>query len=77
MKPSNSIYYPKDEKTHILRRRVNSSPSQPLLEGVFSFAFEYEETSNLVRLSLCFMEQMEEEYEILIFPKNMALLSPN
>lgn len=64
-----------DEKTQILRRRVNSSPSQPLLEGVFSFALEYEKTSNLVRLTLRLNTQEEKEFEILVFPKNMALAS--
>ena len=66
-----------DKKTQILRRRVNSSPSQPLLEGVFSFAYEYEKTSNLVRLTLHLNTQEEKEFEILVFPKNMALASPH
>jgi len=66
-----------DEKTQILRRRVNASPSQPLLEGVFAFALEYKKTSNLVRLTLHLNTQEEEEFEILVFPKNMALVSPH
>jgi len=45
-----SVSYFLDEKTKILRRKVNNSPSQPLLEDVAQFNFDYDESTNLVRL---------------------------
>jgi competence protein ComGF len=62
-----------DESTQIIRRKVNNSPSQPLLEGVASFRFEYFKDSNLVRLHLCLNMEEEKDYETTVFPKNTAL----
>lgn len=68
-----SISYFLDEKTKILRRKVNNSPSQPLLEDVTQFNFYYNESSNLVRLRFILESNKEKPYEMSIFPKNMAL----
>jgi type II secretory pathway pseudopilin PulG len=59
----------------ILRRKVNASPAQPLLEDVLSFDFAYTTTSNIISLSLILKTKEEKEYEISVFPKNMALAS--
>jgi type II secretory pathway pseudopilin PulG len=67
------ISYFLDEKTNILRRKVNNSPSQPLLEEVAQFDFVHEVSSNLVRLYLILEAKKEKPYEMSILPKNMAL----
>ncbi len=62
-----------DEKKQVLRRKVNSSPAQPLLEEVGSFSFNLDKTTNLVRLRLALETNKEKFYEISVFPKNTAL----
>jgi len=62
-----------DGKKQIIRRKVNNSPSQPLLEEVISFDFSYSEVSKLLNLRLCFKPEKERTYEISVFPKNVAL----
>lgn len=62
-----------DEKKQILRRKVNNSPSQPLLEEVLSFDFSCTEDSNTVHLSLSLISKKEKKHEISVFPKNIAL----
>jgi type II secretory pathway pseudopilin PulG len=64
-----------DTDRGILRRKVNASPAQPLLEDVYSFDFTYEATSNIISLRLTLKPQEEKEYETSFFPKNMALVS--
>lgn len=64
-----------DAGRRILRRKVNASPAQPLLEDVTDFEATYETTSNIVSLSLILTTKEEKEYESSIFPKNMALVS--
>lgn len=64
-----------DRDNNILRRKVNSSSSQPLLEDVASFTFAYDESSNLAFLQLSLTANQEKTYEISIFPKNLALVS--
>jgi len=66
-----SLFLDKDK--HILRRKTNSSPAQPLLEDAASFWFSYEKTSNLARLQLALDSNKEKKYEISVFPKNAAL----
>lgn len=68
-----SFYLEADRE--ILRRKVNASPAQPLLEDVLSFNFAYKATSNIISLSLILTTKEEKEYEISVFPKNMALAS--
>lgn len=62
-----------DEKQEVLRRKVNSSPAQPLLEDVHEFSCFYDDTSNLVRATLSLKNNQEKKYETFIFPKNPAL----
>jgi len=63
-----------DKNKSILRRKVNSSPSQPLIEEVAAFEIDHEEFSNLVKLHLILKTMKEEKYEISVFPKNTALI---
>ena len=69
-----SLFLDKDKQ--ILRRRVNSSPAQPLLEEVTLFGFIYDKATNLARLRLALKSNREKEYEISVFPKNAALAAP-
>ncbi len=66
-----SLFLDKNKK--ILRRKVNTSSAQPLLEDVSLFDFHHEKGSNLVRLRLSLTTNKEKEYETSIFPKNTAL----
>ena len=66
-----SFFFGKDKQT--IRRKVNSSPSQPLLEDVALFDFSYSKTTNLVSLRLSLKTNEEKEYEISIYPKNVSL----
>jgi len=61
-----------DQKSHILRRQVNSSPAQPLLEEVEDVYFSYVRASNLVDVTLKMREG--KEYAITVFPKNLGLV---
>jgi hypothetical protein len=63
-----------DKAKGIIRRKVNSSPAQPLLESVASFNFNYEQDANLVWLSLILELDEEKIYETTVFPKNMAVV---
>lgn len=58
----------------VLRRKVNASPAQPLLEEVIAFDVFYETTTNVISLSLVLKTKEEKQYEMSIFPKNMALV---
>ncbi len=62
-----------DEKNLTLRRKINSSPAQPLLEETSLFGFERDKAANLVKLRLQLKTNKEKFYEISLFPKNAAL----
>ena len=62
-----------DEAQHILRRKVNSSPAQPLLEEASAFAFTYNNISHFLELCLCLNNHKEKTYETSLFLKNLAL----
>ena len=62
-----------DEKTGVLRRKVNSSPAQPLAEDTAFFSFDYDRASSLVRLRLALESNKEKFYETVLFAKNVAL----
>jgi len=62
-----------DTSHHILRRKVNSSPAQPLLEEASLFKCDYDKEANLVKLTLHLFSKEEQSYESLVFPKNLAL----
>jgi hypothetical protein len=64
-----------DNERGVIRRKVNASPAQPLLEDVASFAFEYIRDVNLVRLDFALKSDEEKKYETTVFPKNTAMAS--
>ena len=64
-----------DKAKGVIRRKVNASPAQPLLESVASFEFNYVRDANLVRLGLILKLNEEKIYETTVFPKNTAMAS--
>lgn len=62
-----------DNRNGVIRRKVNSSPAQPLLEGVILFDFEYKRDSNLVSAHFRLKIDEEKNYEVVVFPKNTAM----
>ena len=65
-----------DEAAGTLRRKVNQSSAQPLLETARAVLIQCDAGANLVRVRLALEAQGEPYYEILIFPKNPALAGP-
>lgn len=68
------IFYYFDQNNKILRRKVGLSPAQPLVEEVSQVAFNYDKVSNLIKASFILKAKEEKKYEIIVFPKNTALL---
>jgi len=64
-----------DKTKNILRRKVNSSPAQPLIEEISGFSCSYDETTNLVKVRIQPKNKKEKKYELAFFPKNTALAS--
>jgi hypothetical protein len=64
-----------DDARGVIRRKVNASPAQPLLEDVAAFEFDYNKNANLVRLVLAMKLNEEKKYETTVFPKNTAMAS--
>ena len=62
-----------DPGTKTLKRKVNASSAQPLLENAAFAAFENDAQAGLVRVRLSFDAQGENPYAICLFPKNPAL----
>jgi hypothetical protein len=67
------IAYYLDERRHILRRKVNNAPAQPLLENTAFFLPEYDAASNLVKIRLSLIYKEENIHALSIYPKNTAL----
>lgn len=63
-----------DERNRILRRKVNASPAQPLLDDAALFAPVYQPTSNLISVKLAGIANQERIYELVVFPKNLGLV---
>jgi len=62
-----------DAASSVLRRKVNTSSAQPLLEDTASFSMSVPALAGLVKVSLALQERLERSYEISIFPRNLAL----
>jgi prepilin-type N-terminal cleavage/methylation domain-containing protein len=70
------VTYFLDERTAVLRRKVNASPAQPLLDNAGLFEFSYLKEDNLVRVKLADKKNMEKAHELSVFPKNLGLILP-
>lgn len=64
-----------DEENGIIRRKVNTSSPQPLLEDVAIFDASIDEENNLIKACLALKSAQEKIYELFVFPKNTALPS--
>ncbi len=62
-----------DSRQGTLRRKVNLSSAQPLLESVRAAEFLADRTTNLVRVRFSLGPQGDATYELCLFPKNPAL----
>ena len=71
------ISYFLDETSGVLRRKVNSSPAQPLLDDVAAVEFDYDASVNLVTACLSLQNSKEKRYGISVFPKNVGLARPS
>ncbi|MFC2160017.1 hypothetical protein ACFLRW_01255 [Acidobacteriota bacterium] len=69
----NKISFYFDTNKKVLRRKVNSSPAQPLCEEIDAFECTYSPENNLVNIRLSLTINPEKIYEISVFPKNTAL----
>ena len=67
------IAYFLDGPSGILRRKVNASPAQPLLEDVAAVDFQYDSSVNLAKAGLSLQNAKRRKYEISVFPKNIGL----
>jgi len=70
------VTYFLDARTSVLRRKVNASPAQPLLDNAGLFEFSYLKEVNLVRVKLADKKNMERAHELSVFPKNLGLILP-
>jgi prepilin-type N-terminal cleavage/methylation domain-containing protein len=70
------VTYFLDERTAVLRRKVNTSPAQPLFDNAGLFEFTYLKEDNLVRVKLADKKNMERAHELSVFPKNLGLILP-
>jgi len=66
------ILYYLDQASQVLRRKVNLSPAQPLMEQVISFDWHIE-SLGLARVSLTFGGEKETVHEIKVATKNILL----
>ena len=62
-----------DSRQGVIRRRVNSSSAQPLLENAGSARFAVDRPANLVRVHFSLASEGDADYELCLFPKNPAL----
>jgi prepilin-type N-terminal cleavage/methylation domain-containing protein len=58
----------------IVRRQVNASPAQPLIEDIGVFRYAYDPPSNLASVIIELAPHKERAYEIIVFPKNAGLV---
>ena len=69
------VAYYRDDASRILRRRVNASPAQPVLEGLSAADWSLDAAAGLVHLHLELDLQGAPAHEATIFLKNSALAS--
>ncbi|MDH4198544.1 MAG: hypothetical protein OEW05_14110 [Candidatus Aminicenantes bacterium] len=69
------IFLDADGRT--LRRKVNASPAQPLLDDLSSFAPSYDQDANLATVRLTLAAPEEKTYALSLCPKNTLLGRPS
>jgi len=63
-----------DGSSGTLRRKVNASTPQPLIEGVARFECSVDPESELARVGFVLTANQEKKYEFSILPKNLGLV---
>ena len=71
--PIEKVSYYLGTLDRVVRRQVNSSPAQPLIEDVEDFLYSFDVPSNLATVSLALESHKERRYGIHVFPKNAGL----
>lgn len=66
-------FFSLDARQAVIRRRVNLSSAQPLLENAGSAEFLVDRPANLVRVRFSLISEGDAIYELRLFPKNPAL----
>ncbi len=66
-----------DDDGRTLRRKVNASPAQPLLDDVSSFSPSYDRDANLATVRLTLAPPEEKIYALSLCPKNARLGRPS
>ncbi len=72
--PIEKVSYYLGTLDRVVRRQVNSSPAQPLIEDIGEFRYSYDLPSNLASVVIGIAPHKEKSYGILVFPKNAGLL---
>jgi Tfp pilus assembly protein PilW len=67
------VAYSFDAAKGTVRRKINSSSAQPLVEGVASFSLSPEAAGGLVQGSLSIVEKPGRTYGFKVLPRNLAL----
>ncbi len=62
-----------DNNAELLRRRVNSSPGQPLLENSILFLYAYDPMSHVLNIQMQVRAHKEINHVTTILPKNLVL----
>ncbi len=68
------ICYFLDSSSNILRRKVNNSSAQPLIEDINKFKADYIEEKNLLLIHFLLQKVTERVFDTTVFPKNLALI---
>ena len=71
--PIEQVSYYLGAADRVVRRQVNSSSPQPLIEDVGDFQYAYDLPSNLVSVTIGLAPHKERTHAILVFPKNAGL----
>jgi prepilin-type N-terminal cleavage/methylation domain-containing protein len=64
-----------DSNAPVLRRKVNTSSAQPLVEDIEAFAISYHSESHLAEIQLNLKSNLERKYACTLSLKNLALVS--
>jgi prepilin-type N-terminal cleavage/methylation domain-containing protein len=71
--PVEQVSYYLRTSDRVVRRQVNSSSAQPLIEDVGEFRYSYDLVSNLAAVTIGLAPHKERIHGILVFPKNAGL----
>ena len=67
------VTYLLDPDKGLLKRRINASPAQPLVEEVLTFTFTHDLASGLAAAVLVLKQNPDKTYPLAVFPRGLAL----